>query len=232
MTWDGDEPSTAWPSGDVPPPPPSAQLLAVASRPSRVRPRAPLASFLLLLAAAAVIPVATLVRRGPRPDLPALPVAWIVVMAVAWSAAAIVPLALAVLPRRRQVLPNAALAFRAALGFAAAMVVLGLVATVDAPGTTRAPTSFFEGWRHCAGFGVEVTVPALVVAAFALRRLHPLGERRIAAALGAAFGALAGLTLHFVCAIGGGLHVGLAHGGGVVIGAVLGALLFSRPLRA
>jgi len=59
-----------------------------------------------------------------------------------------------------------------------------------------------------------------------------VGSWRVAAALGAAGGALGGLTLHFICGFGGGLHVGLAHAGAVVLGAGIGALVLSPFLRS
>ena len=57
-------------------------------------------------------------------------------------------------------------------------------------------------------FSLKLGLPLLVAGGLLLRRLFPMGGVRVAAALGALGGATAGLTLHFTCPIGGGLHVG------------------------
>jgi hypothetical protein len=38
--------------------------------------------------------------------------------------------------------------------------------------------------------------------------------------------------LHFLCPLGGGLHVGLAHGGAVLAGALVAMAILPRVLRA
>jgi negative regulator of sigma F NrsF-like protein len=213
------------------PPPPGAALLQAVGDMKPVRTRAPLRTLLVVLAAGLVLPIAAVVRRT-RADLPFLPVLWVVAMAVAWTVGVIAPLVAAVLPRRGEVLPDGGRAGRVAAVCASLLVLLGLLATVDAPGRTTIPESFPRAWWHCVSFGLKIMVPVFILSAVVLRRLHPVGSWRVAAALGAAGGALGGLTLHFICSYGGGLHVGLAHAGGVVIGAVLGALVLAPFLKS
>jgi hypothetical protein len=217
-----DEPVTA--------PPPAPALLAAVGHMRPVRTRVPRRTLLVLLAVGLVWPVAAVVRQT-REDLPFLPVAWVVVMALAWTVGVLLPLGSAVLPRRGEVLPDTARAGRVAAICAAMLMLLGLLATVDAPQTTI-PESFSRAWWHCASLGLRIAAPVLLVSAVVLRRLHPVGSWRVAAALGAAGGALGGLTLHFICGYGGGLHVGLAHAGGMALAAVLGALVLSPFLRS
>ena len=140
------------------------------------------------------------------------------------------------LPRRGQVLPDTARAARTTMSVTALLMLLGLFVTVDAPGRTLLPANtldaFTRHWWHCLSFSLELSLPLLVVGGLLMRRLFPMGGIKVAAALGAVGGAAAGLTLHFKCHIGGGLHVGLAHAGGVALGALLGMVLLGRLLRA
>jgi hypothetical protein len=216
-----DQPTTA--------PPASAALLEAVGKMGPVRTRVPLRTLLLVLAVGLIWPVVAVVRRT-REDLPFLPVAWVVAMALVWTAGVVIPLVAAILPRRGEVLADGVRAGRVAGACASILVLLGLVATVDAPQTTI-PESFARAWWHCASFGLKVAVPVLLVSALVMRRLYPMGSWRVAAALGAAGGALGGLTLHFICGYGGGLHVGLAHAGGVVLAALAGALVLGPVSR-
>jgi hypothetical protein len=217
-----DEPVTA--------PPANAALLQAVGTMRPVRTRVPLRALLLVLAVGLVAPIATVVRRT-REDLPFLPLAWVVAMALAWTAGVVAPLVAALLPRRGEVLADAGRAGRVAAVCASVLALLGLLATVDVPGKTTIPDSFPRAWWHCVSFGLKIAAPVLIASALVLRRLHPVGSWRVAAALGAAGGALGGLTLHFICGYGGGLHVGLAHAGGVAIAAAIGALVLPPFLR-
>jgi hypothetical protein len=196
-----------------------------------VRTRAPWRTTALVLGVGLIAPVAAIVHRT-REDLPFLPLLWVVGMAMVWAAGVTAPLLAALLPRKGEVLPDTARAGVVAAASASLLVLLGLVATVDAPGRTTMPPSFLEASWHCLSFGLKVALPVLLVSAVALRRLHPVGSWRVAAALGAAGGALGGFTLHFICSYGGGLHVGLAHAGAVVVGGVLGALVLPPFLKS
>jgi hypothetical protein len=223
-------------ASDAPAPPPAAGLMAAIEGMKPVRTRVPGKSAAVLGAVLAAIPVGALSYFGPRQDLGALPVAWVIVMAVLWTAALALALLSATLPPRGEVLPDTAKARRTTIVVAVALLLLGLLATVDVPGRTIVPettlAAFGHWWWHCTVFALEAVVPVLVVGGLLLRRLFPIGGRWAGAAVGAAGGAAAGLTLHFICPIGGGLHVGFAHAGGVLLGGLLGGLILSRPLGA
>jgi phosphotransferase system glucose/maltose/N-acetylglucosamine-specific IIC component len=212
-------------------PPPGPVLLAAVDGMNAVRPRSPRQAFAAIVIVAILYPAYLLWRLGPRSDLPAMSVAWVVGTAVAWAAAAALLLARAVLPPPGEVLPDAPRVGRTAGWTAAALVLLGLVATAEEPGSASL-ASFSRNWWRCASIGFYIVLPVLTAGGLMLRRLHPVGSGRVGSALGAAGGALAGLTLHFVCGIGSGLHVSLAHGGVSVLGGLLGALLLRPVLRA
>ena len=213
------------------PPPPGATLLSAVEKMKPVRTRVPALVLALLVGVGCITPVFAL-WKGVRVDLAFLPIVWVVLMAAVWAAGAALPLYAAVVPPRGEVLPDTARAGRFAFGAAAVLLLLGLFTTVNAPGHTFIPAQAFDSaWRHCITFGLRVTVPVLLVSLLLLRRSLPVGGLTVAAAVGAGAGALAGLTLHFICSIGGGLHVGLAHAGGVVVGAVLGMLTLPRFLK-
>jgi hypothetical protein len=210
------------------PPPPSPTLVAKVESMGPVRTRAPLRALLVVAAAAGVFPLGAVAVYPWRRDLSALPAAWLVAVAGVWAAGFVVPLWLALVPRSGQVLPDGTRASRAAVLSALTLLLVGLFFTVDAPGFTIVPSSTWEGffrlWWHCVSFGLKVTVPTVLVGAFALRPVAVASLARLGAAIGAAGGALSGLVLHGLCPYGGAAHVGLAHGGGVAIGALLGAL--------
>ena len=222
-------------SPQLPPPPPSPELLAAVRATKPVATRVPFRTLLLVASAAAIFPLAALALIPLRRDLRALPPLWLAATALVWLAGFIVPLAFALLPRRGQVLPDGVRAGRAAVLAAFTLVLMGLLLTVDAPGVTLLPSTRWSGfwlhWRHCISFGLEISIPVMTIAALVLRRLPAASLGRLGAAVGAAAGALAGLTLHGICPYGGGAHVGLAHGGGVAIGGVLGALWLPLLVR-
>jgi hypothetical protein len=212
----------------TPPAPPSAELLASVNAMRPVRMRVPFRTLLVVAAAAVVFPTVALAMYPLRRDLRALPPLWFAAVAVVWLAGFLIPLTAALLPRPGQVLPDGARARRTAILASLTLMLTGLLFTVDVPGVTILPPTrwarFGEMWWHCISFSFKVTIPAVVVAAIALRKLAAAHLTRLGGAIGAAAGALSGLTLHTLCPIGGAEHVGLAHGGGVVIGAILGAL--------
>jgi hypothetical protein len=216
----------------VPPPAPALRNALAVMKP--VRTRRPLLAAAVVLAAAALRPAHSLVVNGLRPDFADLPTAWRTLAPLVWVAGLLFLLAAAMLPRRGAVLPDVAAAGRATWVVAVGLIGFGLFATVDGPTTIvppATPRAFGVMWWHCTGYSVLVILPPLLAGGFLLRRLFPLGAVRVAAALGAAAGAAAGLALHFICPVGGSLHVGFAHAGAVVIGAGLGALLVGRVLR-
>jgi len=219
-----------------PPPPISTDLRSSLDGMKPVRTRVPLRTLLLVLAAGCVYPVTALAIYPLRRDLSALPPAWLIGVALVWLAGFCIPLVLALLPRRHQVLPDGRRALRAAVLAALTLVLTGLLFTVDVPGVTILPksrwTGFWPLWWHCVSFSLKATVPMLLVASIALRRMTVVNLSFLGAPIGAVGGALAGLTLHGLCPYGGAAHVGLAHGGGVVVGAVLGALWLPLLARA
>jgi hypothetical protein len=218
-------------SADLAAPPPGPALMAALDGMGAVRPRSPRKSLAAIALVALAYPAFLLWRLSPRADLETLSVAWVVGTAVAWAAAAALLLMRAVLPPPGEVLPDSLRVGQLAGWSAAALVLLGLVATSEEPGTTNWST-FLRDWWGCTSIGLRIVVPVLAVGAVALRGLHPVGSGRIGAALGTGGGALAGLCLHFVCGLSSGFHVSLAHGGVSVIGALLGALLLRPLVRA
>lgn len=208
--------------------PPSSALLASVNAMRPVRMRVPLRTLLVVAAAAVVFPTVAIAIYPLRSDFGALPPLWFAAVAVVWLAGFILPLMAALLPRPGQVLPDGARARRTAILASLTLVLTGLLFTVDVPGVTILPATRWAGfgrlWWHCVSFSFKVTIPAVIVAAIALRKLVAAQLTRLGAAIGAAAGALSGLTLHGLCPYGGAEHVGLAHGGGVVVGALLGAL--------
>jgi hypothetical protein len=217
-------------------PPPGAALEAAIGGMKAVPTRVPGRAVALVIAAAAIFPLVSILRTGLRPDLAALPPGWVAAMGLAWAVAFVAVLLAALLPRRGEVLPDVSRATRFASIAGIGLVLLGLFATVDAPGVTQLPattwSAFGHYWWHCTLASLKVIGPVLVVGAVMLRRLFPVGGLKAAAAIGAAGGAASGLILHFICPIGGALHVGLAHAGGVAVGALLGMLALSRILRS
>jgi hypothetical protein len=179
-------------------------------------------------ATACVFPVSEVAVSPLRKDLFALPTFWLVSVALVWLAGFVVPLALAIVPPQGHVLPSSSRAGRAALLTSLTLVLVGFLFTVDAPGVTLLPRTtwagFLPAWWRCISFSLKVTAPAVVVAAVLLRRLSVARLWHLGAAVGAAAGALSGLTRHLLCPYGGAAHVALAHGGGVAVGALLGAL--------
>jgi hypothetical protein len=216
-------------------PDPDPALLAQIDAMGPVRTRRPARSMLLLAIAAGAVVALHLLAYGPRRDLAALPAVWVAALAVAWTAAILATLLRSTVPRKAEVLPDPARAGWTAGLAAATLLLLGLFATVSAPGATMIPAttwpSFARSWWHCTGISLAAIFPILLLGGLIQRRLFPSGGIRIAAALGAAAGAIAGLSLHFICPIGGALHVGFAHAGAVTLGALLGMLLLPPLLR-
>ncbi len=213
-------------------PPPSSALLSAIGHMKPVRTRVPGRTLLAFAGLALVVLLLFVGMTGVRKDVPGLPGAWLVAMALVWATAAALSLVVALLPARGDVLTNTARAGHVALTSTVAMLVLGFFATVDAPGRTIIPDRAFDGATgHCLFTGFTVTATMLILAIVLLRRAFPSGGIRIAAALGAAGGAVGGLILHLICSFGGGLHVGIGHAGGMVLGMALGTVVLPRFLR-
>jgi hypothetical protein len=207
-------------------PPPSPELLAAMGRLAPVRTRRPLRS-LGLLALTALAWAALLMAVFPlRRDLPFVAHLWWAAVALAWLAGFLVPLALAIVPPRRAVLPDGSRAAGAALATATLLLIMAFLLTPSAPPHTAIPVGMAATARsikHCLSYGLGFALVPLFAAWLVLRRVLFVGGARLMAAAGAASGAFAGLMLHLVCRNGGAWHVGCGHGGAVLVGAAVGA---------
>src|SRR5262249_18751250 len=109
------------------PPSPSAKLLEAVHVMQPARTRAPWRSLVILLgvlAAYSSLPLLFIFRT--RPDLPDLPVGWFLGVGLAWLLGLILPLMAALLPRRRQVLPDGWRALLVAVGSLGALLAVSL----------------------------------------------------------------------------------------------------------
>jgi hypothetical protein len=194
-----------------------------------VRMRSRFGAFAVVMVAGLIWPTLTMLLRPMRADLAVLPRIWVVVGAVLWGAAFVLSLAVALVPRRGDVLPGASRASR--VGFLAILAVFffGLFFTVQVPGVSMVPAdrgwTLFTSCLHCSGYVFCISSVPLLVSFLVLRRLMPVGTRLIGMGLGAAGGALGGLALHFICPLAGTDHVVLAHVGGMIMAATAGATL-------
>jgi hypothetical protein len=214
--------------GMLTPPPPSPELMAKLAGLRPVRTRRPwralgwaaLASLMYAGLLLAVFPV--------RGDFAGLPHLWWAAVGVAWLAGFVAPLALAIVPRPRAVLPDGRRAGWAALAATAVLVTVGLMLTPHAPNRTIIPVgapAIMHSIRHCLALGMVFAVVPMVAGMVALRHLLLVGGARLMAAVGAAAGAFGGMVLHVICSMGGSMHTGLGHAGPVVVATALGAVL-------
>ena len=141
-----------------------------------VRPRSPRKALAAIVVVAVAYPAFLLWQLGPRADLASLSLAWVVGTAVAWAAVAALLLIRAVLPPPGEVLPDSLRVGQIACWSAAALVLLGLVATAEAPGATNLST-FLHDWWGCTSIGLRIVLPVLAVGAVVLRGLLPRGQR-------------------------------------------------------
>jgi hypothetical protein len=219
----------------IDPPPPAPDLLKKVGEMRPVRTRSRLGAFALVLGAGLVWPVVTLLRSPLRPDLGALPPAWIVAAAGLWGAALFASLAAALVPRRGDVLPSAPQASRIGLASVLGLLLFSALATTSVPGVSlgleEAHVSLLRSCVACGGYVFVVAIMFLALGFVALRKVLPIGGRRIGMALGAAGGAAGGLALVFHCPIAVTSHIVLGHVGGVILAAVVGALLLPAALE-
>lgn len=214
-------------------PPPSSALLDRIASISPVRTRRPRLIFAVVAALSLAYGTgAILLGNGLRPDLPGLPLAKWLGLAILFAVWLIVQLAWSVLPRRGQVLPRSdrasALATLLSVGFAA----LGAMVGFDDPERSVYPLPG-ELWQHalpCALTGLLLALGPALITLIALKGQLPVGAWRLGVAVGGASGALAGLALHLQCAVVGPLHVGLVHGAMVVLPPLLVGLVGSRVI--
>jgi hypothetical protein len=212
------------------PPPLSARVEGMLGSLLPARTASPARGVAVVFAASLAIAALHVASNGPRPDAARLPLAWVVLVALAWAGGFLAVLAATMLPRRGSVLPDPARVVVASLLGPVAMIALGATA-----GGAESPAAATWGGELrqsviCLFTALEIGAVPFVGAAFAMRRALPIETRAVGAALGAAGGALGALALHFRCVVGGALHVGTAHGGAALAGALLGALVLPRAL--
>lgn len=224
-----DDPLAPIGNAKLDPPPPSAVLLARVGAMRPVRPRSRFDAFLAVLLLGLVWPAFTLLRRPLRPDLGALPPAWVFAGAAIWGTALLTTLAAALVPRRGDVLPSAPQASRTALIALLVLLSFSALGTVSVPGVSLRPMdlqrTLLESCLACGSYVLGVAGLVLALGVFAVRGALPMGGARVGMALGAAGGAAGGLALHFHCPIAVPTHVVLGHAVPVLIAALAGALL-------
>ncbi len=165
---------------------------------------------------------------GVRDDLARLPPAWLVGMGAVWLAGFLTITWLVLVPPRDQVMPRWRRAAAVAGLVAAVLVTAGLLRpdTLAATGVTYPATvaSVAAHGHRCLRLGMAIAALPVLLTFLAIRGAVPVGSRWLAAAIGAAGGALGGLALHLHCPISERFHVGLVHGGLVIVTAALPAL--------
>ena len=199
----------------IDPPPPAPDLLKKVGAMKPVRTRSRFGAFLVVLAVVLVWPVVTLVRSPLRPDLGALPSAFVLGGTAVWGLALLAALAAALVPRRGDVLPSASRASQVGAAAMLAVLLFSALATVAVPGVSLGLAdvhlSLFESCVVCGRYVLFVAVAFLALGFLVLRKVLPIGGGRIGIALGAAGGAAGGLALHFHCPIAVTSHVVLGH---------------------
>ena len=95
----------ALPPGRVDAPQPSSDLLRAIEGMKPVRTRSRFGALALVALAGLVAPVVVLAHHAYRPDLAALPLAWVIAAAALWAAASVSALSAALVPRSGDVLP-------------------------------------------------------------------------------------------------------------------------------
>jgi len=219
---------------DEAPPPPSRELAKAVETMQPVRTRTRFGAFIAVGLAGLIASIIVMFFRPLRRDLGALPSAWVVLAAALWGTAFVASLRVALVPRRSDVLPAPARAWRVSTAAMAGLFLFALLASVQVPSSMQ-PAE--RGWSllhscvHCALFVLEIAVVFLAAGVVAVRRLAPVGGRSIGLALGAAGGAMGGLVLHFVCPFAATAHVVMGHVGGMVLASVAGAALMALLSR-
>jgi len=217
------------------PPPISAELDAELARLEPVAMRRPWRQFAIVLAIALAYAGGMLAVLQLRRDLDELPMGWLLMAGIAWLTGFVVPMAIALIPRRGSLTPRWRAAAIASVILSIAFVMLGLMVDPMGPSSTSYGTEHFMRGHTCLEIGLATALAPSVIGAIFLRGALPVGSRWTAAALGAGGGCLGGLVLHLHCHVADGLHVGLVHGGVVIVAAVLAAALLPRvtdgPLR-
>ena len=220
---------------DAAPPPPSPEMVKALGTMTPVRTRSRFGAFLLVLVLGAIGPAYTLIHAPLRRDLGALPPAWVVIGAALWSLTFMLSLAAALVPARGDVLPSAERASRASVIGMGALLLFSALWTAHAPGISLRPEdlgqTMIQSGFACGRYVLQIAAIFLALGFIVLRRVLPVGGRRIGLAIGAAGGAVAGLALHFHCPIASTGHVLISHAGVMVLGSLAGALILHALLE-
>jgi len=218
----------------LPPPPPSPEMLKAIAAVKPVRTRSRFGAFLTVLAIGAMWPAFTLIGSPLRKDLGGLPPAWVAIGTALWAVTLVVSLAVALVPARGDVLPSAGRASRVSATLMGLVLLFTAVWTASAPGVSLRPEdlgmTLIQSCYGCGKYVLQVAAIVMILGLLFLRRVLPVGGRRIGLAVGAAGGALGGLALHFLCPIGTTVHVLLSHVGAMVLASLAGALIFQGLL--
>ena len=167
-----------------------------------------------------------------RPDLAQVPRAWLVVYAALCLAGFVAPLCVALLPCRGQLLHRVGLAAASAWLVWLVLVAAALFARV-APGVSliaRSHAQLVSVTAQCAAAMLSVALVPTALSLWALRRAIPLGNVGVAAAIGAAGGALGGLVLHLHCPWAQPIHVLFGHAAPVAVTAAAAAIVGRKLL--
>src|SRR5262249_19779226 len=116
-----------------PPPSPSPELLAAIAAARPVHPRRPARAFAWVAAGSLAYAALWLTLSPPPRGLPFLPRVWFAVVALLWCVAFVTPLAAALLPRPRAVLPDGARAARLAAAAVMTLLLISFVLPCAAP---------------------------------------------------------------------------------------------------
>ena len=210
-------------------PPPSRALMDLVRAAPAVPRRRPLRLFGVVLLVSLIVLALHIHSHDVRHDFSAISKPWFWTMTGAWFAAFVVPLVVALVPRRGAMFVSSRAAQLVALAIPILALAMAVLFRIDAPPATRIPKTTTETLLYiewCLVTGLEMSaIPFALGVLVLLRAPLSLQTRWVGAALGAANGALAGLMLHVHCWVGGGLHCGVSHAGQSVLGAVIGALL-------
>ena len=220
---------------DLAPPPPAEALLHAVGTMKPVRPRGRLTGFALVLGIGVIAPLGLLLLRPRRADLASLPSAWLLGEAAVWLLAFGGALGAALIPARGDVMPSAGRAARIGIAAIALLALATLLGGAPASGPSHHAAAgagaMLGACLGCVGVLLPIALVYLVAGVVVLRRVLPMGARRIGIALGAAGGAMGGLALQFHCPIAATDHVLLGHVGGVALAALAGALALPALLE-
>lgn len=222
------------PSSEPAPPHPSDALLAAVAGMRAVRTRRPwqavLAVGLVALACLSFQLGLAVVRGGLGPwSYP-----WAMKVTLVWLSLFALLLTAAMLPPRRQVLPDDRRAGLAALGGMAVLMALPFLFHA-LPSGAAAEDERWARWRVCLQACAFVSLPTVLAGAVALRGLVPGRAWRVGAAIGAAAGAVAGLAVRLGCPVTTAVSLWPVHTAAVVSSTLLGAALlpaFSGSIRS